>query len=111
MQEIEDAHMCAVIAHRNVAVLGHHVIDADHARISRSRLETKQRLRKHLFLRKTTQHLINETDLHAARGSFIWLAAVSALAAQGLRRVEMLECPRHIVAQSASQKFLAQFCK
>ncbi len=107
VKETHEAHLQSVVRHGRVAVFRHHKIDSHHARIQRSSLKGEQRLRKHLLLRKSAQHLIEVANLHPTRRSFIRLAPALALSPHDFRSIEAPASHGDIVAQSVRQQSVA----
>ena len=68
MQKTDDAHLQRVFGHGDVAIFGHHEIDADDARVGGGGFKTEQSLRENLLGGKSAQNLINVTELHRAGG-------------------------------------------
>ena len=113
MQIVEHLHLQGVVAHGEVAVLGHDEVDADKAGLvgvhaCLNGLKAEQRLRKDLLRRIAAQNLVDVADFHLAGGRGLWGAAVLDLAALGFGGAHFFAVGGHFVAQAEGEKFLAE---
>ena len=104
VQIVEHPHLQVVVLHGPIAVLRHHEVDTDHARIRHRRLEAEQRLREHLLRRKAAQDLKEVTNGYMARRSGVGLAAMLHAFAVPLLGGEVLANGRHVVLQTLCQQ-------
>ncbi len=111
VQEADHAHLQSVVGHGDVAIFGHHEIDADDARVGGGDFETEQSLRENLLGGKSAQNLVDVTELHGAGGGWIGLVAAFGLAADGFGFVEIGARYGDVVAQAFGEKLIAEIAE
>src|SRR6185437_11696438 len=94
-----------------LAVLRHHVVDSDHARIDGCDFEAQQSLREHLFFRKPAQYLVKVANLYAASGRGVRLAAMLTLLPHRFHLVVLRAVCRYFIAKSRGKQLIAQSAK
>src|SRR5580704_13250604 len=105
---VEHLHLQVIVAHGEVAILGHHEVDANDVRIGGGDLEAKQRLRKDLLRWVAAKDLVEEVNLNVARRRSIarTIAMFDAVAYFECTR-ELGAINRDFVTQSSSDQLVA----